>query len=178
MADEETAGEVSNAEESSGGEQQTPATRSSFPMGWVIVVVLGLAVMVVTPLASYLVVSRMMDSPAEEKLAPVERQDSQSTFEIGEIRVNIYGTRATRYLTVRPHLRLSEPGLEEKLEEVKPMLVDRVSTVVSRRTLDELEGPEGRRGLRRDIMAEVNSAIKDRMQGVVVDVYLVDFLIQ
>ena len=58
------------------------------------------------------------------------------------------------------------------------MLIDRVITAASRKTLDELDGPEGHEALKRDIMSEINAAIKEKMAGSVIDVYFSEFIVQ
>ncbi len=180
MADEEQPKETT-ANETAGSEEdkapaQPPAPASS-GMNTVVVIAVGLAVMIVTPLLSFLVNSRMGSTPIEADLKKTETGET-TTFPMDEIRVNILGTKATRYVVMKPHLVLSDAKLQEDLLALKPLLADRVSTTISRRTLDELEGPEARVSLRRDIMNEVNAAIRNRMKGAVVDVYLVDYLIQ
>jgi flagellar basal body-associated protein FliL len=178
MADEEQAQEA-NANEATKDENQAnrPPARAPSGLNTVVVIVVGLAVMIVTPVLSFLVNSRLLPKTPESSLKPPET-DQQTVFPMNEIRVNILGTKATRYVIMTPHLVLSDMALQEDLTALKPMLADRVSTVVSRRTLEELEGPEARVSLKRDIMNEVNAAIRNRMKGAVVDVYLSDYIIQ
>jgi flagellar basal body-associated protein FliL len=61
---------------------------------------------------------------------------------------------------------------------MEPMLRDKVLSAASVKTIDELEGPQGRENLKREIMNLINASIKDRMSGAVVDVYFNEFLIQ
>jgi flagellar basal body-associated protein FliL len=178
MADEEQAQEATANETAEGADQAArPPARAASGLNTVVVIVVGLVVMIVTPVLSFLVNSRMMSKPVASDLKAPE-PGQQEIFKMDEIRVNILGTKATRYVVMTPHLVLSDTALKEDLAALKPMLADRVSTAVSRRTLDELEGPEARVSLRRDIMNEVNAAIRSRMKGAVVDVYLVGYLIQ
>ena len=92
--------------------------------------------------------------------------------------MNIAQTKGTRLLKLVPHLVLSEAALLEELKNSSSLLADRILLACSRKTIDELEGPEGRATLKREIMAEVNAAIQGCMKGSVVDIYLSEFLIQ
>ncbi len=180
MADEpeqtqEAPGGAANVEEAKG--DRSAAAPAAPKPSLIPTIVIGLAVMIVTPAVSFLVVSNMMPSSLEKEGKPAQPGE-QELFLLGEIRVNILGTKATRFVVMKPHFLLSDASLQGALEKMKPMLADRVSTVISKRTLDQLEGPDARASLRRDIMNEVNALIRDRMQGAVVDVYLVDYLIQ
>jgi flagellar basal body-associated protein FliL len=178
MADEEQAQEATANETAEGADQAArPPARAASGLNTVVVIVVGLVVMIVTPVLSFLVNSRMMPKPVASDLKAPE-PGQQGIFKMDEIRVNILGTKATRYAIMTLHLVLSEVALQEEMTALKPMLADRVSTVVSRRTLEELEGPEARVSLKRDIMNEINAAIRDRVKGAVIDVYLSEYIIQ
>ena len=92
--------------------------------------------------------------------------------------VNISGTRMTRVLRIQVHLILSEPRLEEVIKEMMPMVKDRIMSTAGRRTLDEMEGVDDRESMKRDIALEINSLIRSRMAGSVLDVAFSEFLIQ
>jgi flagellar basal body-associated protein FliL len=95
------------------------------------------------------------------------------------ILVNVAETKGTRILKIEPHLVLSDSKQIEKLQlSYMPMLVDRVILAASRKTIDELEGPQGRESLKREIMGEINGIIKERFSVSVVDVYFNEFLVQ
>ncbi len=99
-------------------------------------------------------------------------------FSLGDIYVNVAETRATRALKVSPVLVVSEPTLVEQLKEYQALLRDRIMEAARKMTLDELDGPNGRDNLKKEIISLINMAIKDKFSGMVVDVYFNDFLIQ
>jgi len=107
-----------------------------------------------------------------------EATDETTTFNLGTIYVNIAETKGTRVLKIEPYLVLSEGGLDEILTGMAPLLRDKVLAAASTKTIDELEGPQGRANLKREIMTLINTAIKNRMSGAVIDVYFNEFLIQ
>ncbi|NCC52661.1 MAG: flagellar basal body-associated FliL family protein [Spartobacteria bacterium] len=149
--------------------------------GTLIVVIVGFVIMIVTPLTTYFVVKATVPPPLSTS-APREELDAKpgetTTFNLGTIYVNIAETKGTRVLKIEPYLVLSEPRLDEVLTGMAPMLRDKVLAAASTKTIDELEGSQGRENLKRSIMTLINTAIKGRMSGAVVDVYFNEFLIQ
>jgi flagellar basal body-associated protein FliL len=158
---------------------ETPVEAKTSPPGnMLFVIIIGLLVMVLTPLASYLVVRLSLPpSPLQDEEAEVSSKE-QVVLDMEPVLVNIAQTKGTRVLKLEPHLVLSEVALLEELKNSSSLLADRILLACSRKTIDELEGPEGRATLKREIMAEVNAAIQGRMKGSVVDIYLSEFLIQ
>lgn len=141
-------------------------------------VLVGLLVMVVTPAASYFAV-RVAQNPSDAKPAAEKAaRENPVVMPVDPIVVNISNTRMTRVLRLQAHLVLSEARLEEILRERMPMVKDRVMTTAGQRTLEDLEGLDGRDALKRDIVVEINSMIRDRMAGSVLDVAFSEFLIQ
>ncbi len=147
--------------------------------GAMLVIIVGVLVMILAPVASWLVV-RSTINPKRPTLPPKERADlgQPILFNVGTIVVNVAGTRMTRVLSMQPHLVLSEQRLSEHMSEIKPMLTDRVMMIASRRTLEQLETLEDREALKRDISNEINAMIRDRFSGTVLDVVFAEFLIQ
>lgn len=160
------------------GSKDSPAPKKKGKGGLGMFIIVGLIVMIGTPTATFFVIQRSTPPPANgapRRPPPVERRTVMS---IPALTVNISGTRMSRVLRMQVHLVLSEPRLEGVLEEMMPMVKDRIMTTASRRTLDELEDVVDRESLKRDIAMQVNSLIQDRMAGSVVDVAFSEFLIQ
>lgn len=143
--------------------------------GWFVIV--GLLVMILTPVASYFAV-RVALAPSSPKPVASAPQGNPVVMRVDPLVVNIAGTRMTRVLRLQVHLVLSEARLEEILRELMPMVKDRIMTTAGLRTLEDLEGLDGRDALKRDIVLEINSMIRDRMAGSVLDVAFSEFLIQ
>jgi len=170
MANKNTAVEDSD-EQRPGGTPKAATSRGNL---WVILV--GLLVMIATPTASYFAVRASIAPSA--RTPKQEAAGSRVVMTIDPLIVNIAGTRMTRVLRIQVHLVLSEARLEEPLRDMMPMVKDRIMTTTGLRTLDDLEGMDGRDALKRDIIAELNSMIRDRMAGRILDVAFSEFLIQ
>ena len=145
--------------------------------GPLLLIILGLLVMTVTPTTTYFIVHKATKpSPEDENLEKATEQPI--VMAIDPVTVNISGTRMTRVLRIQIHLVLSEPRLEAVLKEMLPMVKDRIMSTAGRRTLDEMESAEDRESLKRDLALEINSLVRNRMSGSVLDVVFSEFLIQ
>lgn len=150
--------------------------------GMLIVTIIGLLVMLLTPLTSYFIVKMTIpdkpqvvagDSPSQRVAT-----DEPLVFNVDALLVNIAETKGTRILRVVPHLVMNDPKLLDRAEVMKPMIADRIMAVSSSRTIEELDGNEGRELLKKDILITVNDLLATYMEGAVVDVYFSEFLIQ
>ena len=144
------------------------------------IIIIGGALIVVIPIVTIVGVKMFMPSPSlvvKEK-ADVAGAGEPATYSLKEIYVNIAETKGTRILKIAPFLVLSEQKLATEITKYDALLRDRVSMAASSMTIDELEGPNGRESLKKEIAVQINSALKDRMAGAVVDVYFSEFLIQ
>jgi flagellar basal body-associated protein FliL len=160
-------------------DMQAPAAPKG-KSGTLVVIIVGFVIMITTPVITYFVVKMTVPPPLvtsqEQKIT--EKPGATTTHNLGTIFVNIAETKGTRVLKIEPWLVLSEGQLGDQLVEMEPMLRDKVLSAASVKTIDELEGPQGRENLKREIMNLINASIKDRMSGAVVDVYFNEFLIQ
>jgi len=160
-----------------GGDAPKPAAHGGHH-GSMLVIIVGLVVMLVAPAASWLVV-KSMTGPHEPKEPPKKEEEAPTvTVAVEPLVVNIAGTRMNRVLRIAPHLILSDARLQEVITPLMPMIKDRIMTAASRRTLAELETPEDREALKRDIATEINNLVREKNSGTVLDVVFSDFLIQ
>jgi flagellar basal body-associated protein FliL len=144
-----------------------------------IVTIIGLLVMILTPMASYFVVKLSLPKAASQKRSePAPVHTVTAVFNMDMLMVNIAETKGTRVLRMIPHLLLSEEGLVEQLAPMKARLMDKVASVASCRTIDELDGAKGRELMKEDIKVGINTLIEGKMNGAVVDVYFSEYLIQ
>ena len=177
MADEkeEKAGASEAKEEQAEAQAAVkPGTSKSL----IIILIVAVLVVVVTPLATFLVIKNMMPAPVVE-VKENAKPGGQTVLKLKVITMNITGTHGTRILRIEPHLVISEKKLADDLKETsESLLVDRVILAAGRKTMDELEGENGRESLKRDIISEINAAIRPRMSGAVTDVYFNEYLIQ
>ncbi len=155
-----------------------PASSQGGGKSAVAVVLVGLLVMTVTPAVTYFIVRNMPNEDNGERPGRSAVPQEAVVMSIEPVTVNIAGTRMTRVVRVQAHLVLSESRLEPVLEKQMPMVKDRIMTTLGRRTMEELEGIDDREALKRDIVLEVNSLIRDQMSGSVIDVAFSEFLIQ
>ncbi len=155
------------------------AAKPAAKKGPLLIILVGVLVMTITPLATYFVVrGSSAPSPADTETAVAEPAPQPIVMPIDPLVVNISGTRMTRVLRIQVHLVLSEARLQDVLKEMMPMVKDRIMATAGRRTLDEMEGIDDRDSLKRDIALEINSLVRNRMAGSVLDVAFSEFLIQ
>lgn len=107
-----------------------------------------------------------------------EGESSSLNVDIKDMFVNIPDTKGMRVLKIRPMLVASEFKMKEYLVANEPMVRDRVGMAVARLSLEDLDGARGRENLKREIIALINEAVKERANGGVVDVFLADLVIQ
>lgn len=142
-----------------------------------LLILIGLLVMIAAPAGTYFFMKGNGNGGNGASVDP-KKIPQPVVMDIDPITVNISGTRMTRVLRMRVHLILSEERLKTVLDEMLPMVKDRIMAVAGRRTLDELESVDDRESLKRDLAMEVNSLIRNRMAGSVLDVAFSEFLIQ
>lgn len=159
-------------EKPSKGKAAAPAPKKK---GGLMLILVGVAVLVAAPAASYFL---FFKNGGEAKDAPQKPAPPPVVMAVEPVVVNISGTRMTRVLRMQVHLVLSQATLEPVVKEMLPMVKDRIIAVAGRRTLNELETVEDRDSLKRDLVLEINSLIRPRMAGSVLDVAFSEFLIQ
>jgi len=103
----------------------------------------------------------------EEKIGPIYR------FE--PIIVNLNEEGARRYLKVTLSLELNSSELVKEIELLKPRLLDSIITLLSSKTLKDIEGAKGKENLRREIVAELNRYLDT---GIVINAYFSEFMVQ
>lgn len=184
-----------NGTDEAGGEKKGTGLLATLGVVPLLVAACGLAILVLTPLTVHLVLSEALSDPPDPKGC---EESSDSGIEGSEgahgkspgrskakimpmkmLILNIAGTKCTRLLRIEPHLVLSCGGLKAEFDEEKTArVVDKVIAIVGERSFEELDAPEGRQNLKRDIVAAVNRFIENKLDGVVVDVYFNEYLIQ
>ncbi len=175
MAEETAENEAAEIPEGEAAGQPKSGKKSDL----LIVVIVGVLVIVLTPLATFFVVKKAAPPPAEEREKKTRVVEGDMLgYDLKPINVNIAQTKGTRFLRLDVTLVVSEPKMLDDLVKFNPLMIDRVILAASRRTIDELEGPKGREALKRDIISEINAAIKGKLKGAVIDVYFKEFLIQ
>jgi flagellar basal body-associated protein FliL len=113
-----------------------------------------------------------------EKAKSGEESTLGLAFNVKEVFVNVAETKGTRVLKVVMTIIVSEEGLLVELKKSDALVRDRIGAVASKMTLDQLEGVNGRELLKKNIISQLNLAFQDKMEGIVTDIYLSEFLIQ
>lgn len=161
------------------GKDKAPAPKKK--KGGMLLILLGVVAMVVIPAATFFAIRLGGGTSPEAAEKAAARKPAAPPVVISidpALVVNISGTRMTRILRMQVHLVLSDASLDPVIKEMAPMVKDRIMATAGRRTLDELESVDDRESLKRDIALEVNSLVRSRMAGSVLDVAFSEFLIQ
>jgi flagellar basal body-associated protein FliL len=179
------------------GEEDAAQPQNGSKSNMLLLIIIGVGLILASSVVTFITVKLLVPKPIEIAQAAV-KEDSKAKaehggggggehgkggagsllFSLGDIYVNVAETRATRALKVSPVLVLSEPKLADELKEYQSLLRDRIMEAARKMTLDELDGPNGRDNLKKEIISLINMSIKDKFSGMVVDVYFNDFLIQ
>lgn len=164
------------AEKESTGTEAGDAAPAKPKSNLMLIIIIGVAITVITPVATFFVVKATVPAPVvvEKK----SESTSLDTYDLGENYINIAETKGTRILKLQPVLVISDAKMVDGLKAIDPLLKDRIITAASTKTIDELEGQNGKETLKREIISLVNAAIKDKMDGAVLDVLYSQFLIQ
>ncbi len=166
--------------EESGGKSKT---------GLLIILVIGVLVVLIGAVAAFFLLKGSKEPSGnevatlqEEELPPIEDIPAPTgkpiLFPVGDIYVNIAGTRSTRVLKFTPVLEVNEPQMELALEDYRTLLKDRISTVARKMSFDELEGANGPEILKQEIRDSLNRSLRKRLNGAIIAVHFDDFLIQ
>jgi len=122
-------------------------------------------------------------SPSNPALAkstkPTENLSRQKhMYDLLNVIVNLSGDRSRRYLKVSMHLELKSRSIRDKLSlpynavQVK----DAINTLLSSKTLEDVEGLDNKMRLRREICDHLN--LKFGLDDGIVAVYFSEFMIQ
>lgn len=92
-----------------------------------------------------------------------------------KVLVNVAGTMGTRYLVANITLVGSNPSLKARVDENDPQLRDSAGSILSSKSISDLEKP----GMRNLIRAELISAFNEILgKDLVAEIYLTEFAIQ
>lgn len=91
------------------------------------------------------------------------------------VMVNVSGSMGTRYLVAGLTLVGSKPDFKDRIARNDDQLRDLASSVLSTKTISELEKPAARNLIRSEIMSVFNNALG---AGVIQEIYITEFAIQ
>ena len=151
-------------------------------IGIVVAVAAGLSVLCVSLVASE-------PTPAREAAPDAEKKDElglgdlskKKVFRVDDLIVNLAGDRARRLLTLTIRLEISSEELMKALKHsdndyYQVKLRDKLITLLSAKTLEDIELPDSKTRIRREIRDELNTLFNtsDGIQHV----YFTDFMVQ
>ena len=97
------------------------------------------------------------------------------SYDFENVVVNLAGTMGTRYLKTSFTALSDNPNIKTIVEENKKQLLDVALSVLSTRTLADLEQPGAKNVVRNDLMANLNQALKS---DAITQIYFSDFVVQ
>lgn len=97
------------------------------------------------------------------------------SYDFENIVVNLSGAMGTRYLKTSFTTLSDNPDLKKLIDENKKQLLDVALSVLSTRTMADLEQPGSKNVVRNDLMANFNQALKSEL---VSQIYFSEFVVQ
>ncbi len=115
--------------------------------------------------------------PGESAPEPERAKTSKTTlYEMDSIIVNLRGTEGRRYLKATIVFALKENSLVKELNAQKLVLTDTLIMLLSSKKIEDIDGSEKKRQLKREIRDEVNNLLG--MKDAVMQVLFTEFIIQ
>ncbi|KXK30954.1 MAG: flagellar basal body-associated protein FliL [Candidatus Brocadia sinica] len=90
--------------------------------------------------------------------------------------VNLCGSGGRRYLKAKINLEARDEDVKKKIEARSVQIKDRLISILSSKTLEDVEGLEGQESLRREIKDAVDVVLK--VEDGILQVYFTEFVIQ
>lgn len=112
---------------------------------------------------------------SSSKVSREKGEVKKTLYALEPLVVNLAEPKTRRYLRVTINLELDGPGVLKEIEMLKPCLIDSIITLLSSKTSADIENPEGKISLRREIITSLN---KQLTTGRVINVYFTEFIIQ
>lgn len=118
--------------------------------------------------------SKKKEEKGEEKKNDVEEESTIVPFD--PVIVNLSGSGGRRYLKVLINLEAKDAKVKHKIEAKLVPIKDRLISILSSKTLEDIEGFEGQEILRREIKEAADIMLK--MENGILQVYFTEFVIQ
>ncbi len=95
---------------------------------------------------------------------------------VDTIVVNLSGSNARRYLKAKVNLEAKDAETKKKIEAKAIPIKDRLISILSSKTLEDIDGLEGQESLRGEIKKNIDAILK--MENGVLQVYFSEFVVQ
>lgn len=102
-------------------------------------------------------------------------EKAKQSFQLNKIIVNVSGSVGTRYLLGSYTLVGTAPDFKTKLENNKDQLLDIAASIMSTKTISDLEKPGARNLIRNELISAFNNALGGPY---VKEIYITEFAIQ
>jgi flagellar FliL protein len=176
MAEAEMKPATAAAADAAPGEEEGAPKKSKLPLIIAIVVVL---VLIGGGVGGYMWFSAKKKKEAEEAEVTLEsklkaqmqykKENKAPRFvKMDPFTVNLPSKGGEHYLQVEMVLRVGEGGVEGKIKEFMPVVQDRIITVLSSRSMEQLATVEGKEILGKEIALVVNSIIEPQLTAIYV----------
>jgi len=158
------------------GEEEAGQPKSNTK--WIILVVVLLAV--AGGVGGWLLLSSTADKKAPDR--PESTSSSKGPgVEYGSFHamepfvVNLSDPGGKRYLKTRIELEFRGEGFQDELEARMPQLRDAVILVLSSKTIDDVQGVDGKIALRNELILRINQVLKQKK---IRNLYFTEFVVQ
>lgn len=118
--------------------------------------------------------SKKKDEKGKEAKKDVEEESL--IVPLDSVIVNLCGSGGRRYLKAKINLEARDGEVKKKIESKSVQIKDRLISILSSKTLEDIEGLEGQENLRREIKDAVDIVLK--MESGVLQVYFTEFVVQ
>lgn len=105
---------------------------------------------------------------------PAKLSKKDITYKFQDVQVNLFDPRARTYISTSIMIEATSQEAYKQIEENEYPLRDATITLLSSKTKDEINPPEGRERLKRELLARYEGKVG---QKVIAEIYLVDFKI-
>ncbi|TVM00220.1 MAG: hypothetical protein CV087_14735 [Candidatus Brocadia sp. WS118] len=118
--------------------------------------------------------SKKKGEKGKEENSDIEEESTIVPFD--PVIVNLSGSGGRRYLKVLINLEAKDGKVKHKIEAKLVPIKDRLISILSSKTLEDIEGFEGQESLRREIKDAADMMLK--MEDGILQVYFTEFVIQ
>ena len=145
----------------------------------IVIVVLLLLLLVIGGAVAYFLLSS--NSKQESTQQEVKKHKVEELTKMGPIypldpfTVNLVSSNADRYLKCKINFELDSPELQQELDKKIPAIRDMIISILSSKSVEEIQTAKGKEKLKEEIKRKVNSILNT---GEIRNVYFTEFVIQ
>jgi flagellar protein FliL len=156
------------------GEAQAPQKKGS-ALKWIIIILIIVIVLGGAGAGAFFFFSKSKASSVDKKSSEQAKPQVAIFWPMDPFIVNLIDNEGERYAKIVIQLELSDQGVIEELNLIKPKVRDNILDLLSAKNYKEMMDPLGKQRLREEVALRVNSHLS---KGKVLKVYFTDFVIQ